>query len=330
MFPLRTEITSKSTELKIGLSSQVLTIGSCFSEVIGNKLIENKLKTLSNPFGTVFNPLSISRLLRLVLGSEILDKKLITENQGVWHHYDFHSSVWGKTKDELIANCKQKIEEVRLWLQQTDVLILTYGTAFAYFLKEQDLRLVSNCHKTPSSHFTKTLLDVPHIIDDFEATYHQLKAFNPNLNIVLTVSPVRHTKDTLELNQVSKSILKLAVYYLTERFKNLVYFPSYEIMLDDLRDYRFYKPDLIHPNELAEAYIYEKFEALFFEKELIDFIKNWKPVSMALRHRSQYEGTASHYKFLEDLLQKLLKLNSKVYLEDEILDVKNKLLVYGK
>ena len=321
----RTEIESINSDFKIGIDSQILTVGSCFSEVIGGKFIENKQQTLSNPFGTVFNPLSISRLLRFALGLESIDEALVIENQGVWLHYDFHSSIWGKSKTELLENCSRKISEVKDWLQKTDVLMLTFGTAYCYFLKDYDLRLVSNCHKMPASHFTKALLDVPRIIDDFETLYDSLLELNQKLYIILTVSPVRHTRDTLEGNQVSKSVLRLSTYYLTEHFKNVSYFPAFEIMLDDLRDYRFYKPDLIHPNEQAENYIYEKFASAYFDKELTGFLKIWQSIRMGLNHKPQYIGTVSHQRFLEELLGKLLKLNLKIDLSAEILKIKSEL-----
>ena len=321
----RTEIESISSDFKIRIDSQTLTVGSCFSEVVGSKFIENKQKTLSNPFGTVFNPLSISRLLRFALGLESIDEALVIENQDVWLHYDFHSSIWGKSKTELLENCNRKILEVKDWLQKTDVLMLTFGTAYYYFLKDYDLRLISNCHKTPASHFTKALLDVPRVIDDFGELHDSLLKLNQKLHIILTVSPVRHTRDTLEGNQVSKSILRLATHYLTEHFKNVSYFPAFEIMLDDLRDYRFYKPDLIHPNEQAENYIYEKFASTYFDTELTDFLRIWQPIKMGLNHKPQHIGTVSHQRFLEELLEKLLKLNLKIDLSTEILKVRNKL-----
>ena len=321
----RTEIEVVNTDFKIGHHSQILTIGSCFSEVMGNRLIENKQRVLSNPFGTVFNPLSISRLLKFSLDLETINHDFITENQGVWLHYDFHSSVWGKSKTELLMNCEKKILEVRKWLQKTDVLMLTFGTAYAYFLNNHDLRLVSNCHKKPLSHFTKALLDVPRIIDDFEILYDSLIELNPELHIILTVSPVRHTRDTLEGNHISKSVLRLATHYLVEHFKNVNYFPALEIMLDDLRDYRFYKSDLIHPNEQAEAYIYEKFAITYFDKELNSLLKLWQPLRFALNHRPHYEGTVGHRLFLQDLLKKLIKLDPQINLQAEILEVKNKL-----
>ena len=319
----RTELLLPVSEPKISLSSRVLTLGSCFADVLGQQLKNNKLAVLSNPFGTVFNPLSIFKLLRQSLDNQLPDADLFVQNQDIWQHYDFHSSLWSNDRNSSIW--QTALQNTGDFLKNTDYLILTFGTAYGYFLKDQNLKLVANCHKTPSMQFTKALLNVPQMMDDFEDTYHLIKAQNPNLRVILTVSPVRHTRDTLPLNQVSKSVLRLACHYLQEHFADVPYFPSYELLLDDLRDYRFYKPDLIHPNEVAETYIFEKFAESFFDDDLKTFVAEWAKIRQSLWHRLQQTGTENHRLFLENLLKKLEKFGETTDVTAETRQVKAEL-----
>ena len=304
----RTELLLPTSDLKMGRSSRVLTLGSCFADVLGQQLKNNKLTVLSNPFGTIFNPLSIFKLLRQSLENQTPDANLFVQNQDVWRHYDFHSSLWSNDRNSPMWQIA--LQNTGDFFKKANYLILTFGTAYGYFLKQEDPQLVANCHKTPATQFTKALLSVSRIMDDFEATYNLLKAQNPNLQVIVTVSPVRHTRDTLPLNRVSKSVLRLASHYLQEHFADVSYFPSYELLLDDLRDYRFYKPDLIHPNEVAETYIFEKFAESHFSDDLKNFVAEWAKIRQALAHRPQQAGTANHRLFLENLLQKLEKIST--------------------
>ena len=315
----RTELTVPESPKKIALQTNVLTLGSCFAEVIGTKLVDNKIPTLANPFGTLFNPLSITKLLHHALDETLPDELLYVEHQGVWFHYDFHSSLWGRTQDELRQRLFAILQEVKQWLQQTDVLIITLGTAFVYRHLSSG-QLVANCHKTPNSAFQRELLRTEQIVEAFEGVLAQLPSF---LHVVFTVSPVRHTRDTLPLNAVSKSLLRVACHELSER--GHAYFPAYELLLDDLRDYRFYKSDLIHPNEQAEDYIFERFSNAYFTKELQKFIQEWQKIRQALGHRPLYPNTASHRQFLENLLQKLQKIASDVDVNPEIATVSEQL-----
>jgi hypothetical protein len=205
-------------------------------------------------------------------------------------------------------------------IPQTSNLILTFGTSFIYKLLNPQV-YVANCHKMPKNLFEKELLSVKDICRGFAVLYRELKEINPNLRIILTVSPVRHTKDGMAENQVSKSILRAACHYLTTDYEDVEYFPSYEIMMDDLRDYRFYKPDMIHPNEVAEQYIFEKFSETYFDENLKDFIKKWQPIQKALAHRPFDEKSESHQKFLKKLLKDLQEISTLVNVEKEISEI---------
>ena len=184
---------------------------------------------------------------------------------------------------------------------------------------------MANCHKMPQANFEKFLLTQKRIIESFEHFYNSLKKLNPACRIILTVSPVRHLKDTLELNSVSKSILRLSCHTLSQTFPDVAYFPAYEIMLDDLRDYRFYRPDMIHPSDQAVDYIWGKFGEAFFESETNDFIKEWKKIKAALDHKPFHPKEMAHQKFLLDLLGKLNLLKDKVDVGEEIGFVKGQI-----
>ena len=309
---------------KISLDSQILTVGSCFADVVGNQLRDNKLDILVNPFGTLFNPLSIFKILSPSYTQA--DERLYVENQKMWFHYDFHSQFISNSKGNLEAQINQTLYAINSLLPTTNHLIITFGTAFIYRLINPQI-YVANCHKMPNNLFEKELLSVKDICKGFAILYKELKEINPDLKIVLTVSPVRHTKDGIPENQVSKSILRAACHYLTTDYENVAYFPSYEVMMDDLRDYRFYKPDLIHPNEVAEQYIFEQFAEAYFDDNLKDFIKEWASIQTSLNHRPFNEKSENHQAFLKKLLGDLMKISGRVDVREEIYVVQTALSV---
>lgn len=313
----RTELTIPLSPSKLNHNSKVLTIGSCFSQVIGEKLLQNKFDTVVNPFGTVFNPISIFRLLENSVSNKFTILDSFVENKGAWFNYQVHSDVYGITKDALNSKLEEKIKQVNEYILKADTLIITFGTAFVYKLKYSN-EIVANCHKQPAANFTKELLTVEEIVTSFTKFFNQLKIQNSKFKIILTLSPVRHTKDTLILNSVSKSILRTACHELSERFSEVIYFPSYEIMLDDLRDYRFYKEDMIHPTAVAEEYIWNKFSDAYFEEGTKQIIKEWSSVSMALNHKPFREDTEEYKKFLAETLKRLELLNVKINVKKEI------------
>ena len=327
MTTFRTTFQIPEVEHKISLDAQLITLGSCFADVVGNQLKDNKLPIEVNPFGTLFNPLSIFKILSPSYTQA--DERLYIHNPEAWVHYDFHSQFSANTKEELSESINQKLSDIHSRLtpvttaaHTSQFLILTFGTAFIYKLLNPQ-NYVANCHKMPNSLFEKQLLSVKDICKGFAILHKELKETNPNLRIILTVSPVRHTKDGMAENQVSKSILRAACHYLTTDYQDVEYFPSYEIMMDDLRDYRFYKPDMIHPNEVAEQYIFEKFSETYFDDDLKDFIKIWQPIRKALNHRPFNEKSASHQDFLRKLLGDLEGIGGLVDVQSEIETVKS-------
>jgi len=321
----RTEIEVSPSRFHIGTDSKIMTVGSCFSEVIGSQLTDNKIQCLCNPYGTVFNPSSIFKLVSNSLQSQPVFKHLMLENAGIWQHYDYHSQFYAHSREELELMLNQTNRKAQQFLKKTNFLIITFGTAIVHQLKENSL-IVANCHKAPATNFKKEILSVKDILLRFRGMYEQLKMHNNKIKILLTVSPVRHTRETLQLNSVSKSILRTACYHIEQDFNDVHYFPSYEIMMDDLRDYRFYQSDMIHPNEQAEKYIFEKFSETYFTEGLNSFLKEWNKVKMSLNHRPIQTDTPAHQKFLTDLLEKLDGFSDKFDVTHEKEKVRSQLI----
>ncbi|GAB3955875.1 GSCFA domain-containing protein [Spirosoma harenae] len=302
-----------------------MTIGSCFAEVMGNRLVDNKLSILNNPFGTIFNPISIAKLVTMALYGQKPDENRYLERDGVWFHYDFHSSLWGTSQDELRVKLIATLEQTAAAIRKADFMLLTLGSAVVYRHIETG-KVVANCHKMPGSLFEKYLYQIDHLRDDMARLMKTLHKVNPKLNVLLTVSPVRHTRDTLPINNVSKSILRVIAHELTVWNNWITYFPAYELMMDDLRDYRFYEADLIHPNAQAHDYIFGKFAECAFDDELRRFISDWAQVMKSLVHRPLYgDKNPAHQRFLNNLLAQLQALSKQIDVSAELVEVQGRL-----
>jgi hypothetical protein len=320
-----TELNVIPSEWKINHQSKILTIGSCFADVLGNQLYSNKFPVLNNPFGTVFNPLAITKLLDLSIDGKPPHPALYHQNTDkIWLHHDFHSSLWSENRVELEEKLVEKQKKANQFLRNADVLVITLGTAFAYRHRATNM-LVGNCHKVPADRFVKELLHLDQINIGLEHLLFKLQSFRRDLKIILTVSPVRHTKDTLPLNQVSKSTLRLVCHRLAEKFRQVEYFPSYEIMVDELRDYRYYKPDLIHPNSVAEEYIFRAFADAFMDKPALEFMKDWEGIQKMLNHIPQHGFTESHLALLNILQGRLNELSRSVDLSNELIEINRRI-----
>ncbi|UZR94073.1 GSCFA domain-containing protein [Chondrinema litorale] len=301
----RTEISLHPPTKQISLKDKILTIGSCFSDNIGNLLQRYKFDTLVNPFGVIFNPISSLHLLQHAYMRHTLSNEKIIQNQGMFYHYDLHSEITSAEKDSLKSLIDKKIHETGEFLHKTDVLALTFGTAFVYRLLENK-EVVANCHKMPARYFHKELLTPEQIILAFNELHKKL---SPETTIILTISPIRHIKDTLPLNSVSKSVLRLACHHLSESHPNVFYFPAYEMMMDDLRDYRFYEADMLHPNDTAINYIWEHFSNLCITDKGNRFMHKWDKILKAIEHRPFHPYSEEHRHFLMNTLDKLKTIN---------------------
>jgi hypothetical protein len=324
MQSFRTEIKIDKGKHSISLKQDIITTGSCFSDAIGSRLVENKFTALVNPFGTTYNPVSIHKLLRAALNKAHPASHSYFENNGLYAHYDFHSGFSNPEKGVVEEKVKSAIQGAHDFLKTAHWIIITYGTAWV-FKRNDTGDLVANCHKVPMQNFTKELLTEKKILESFEGLYQNLKAVNPSCKIMLTVSPVRHIKDSLQLNSLSKAVLRVACNTLTELHTDVVYFPAYEIMLDDLRDYRFYKSDMLHPNTDAEEYIWNKFSDSLLDGKTLEFLRKWKLVYASLQHKPFHGESASHQKFLTKLLAELQELNGTVNVDKEVAFVKDQL-----
>lgn len=320
----RTEISLEPSPFKINLKDKILTDGSCFSDSIGSQLEKMKFDTLANPFGVSYNPHSIHKVLRYAIHNQVVPDNTYLTHQELIANYDFHSSFSEIKKTAIERKIKETIGASHYFLKDTRWIFITYGSAWVYERTDTG-EIVSNCHKMPASGFTKSLLSQKKVLESFDAFYRDLKSFNPTCKIILTVSPVRHIKDTLQLNSVSKSVIRLACQTISETYTDAFYFPSYEIMLDDLRDYRFYTSDMIHPSSEAEEYIWNKFSDCYFDSSTKEFIKQWKPIYTALQHKAFHSGTAAHQSFLTKTLAQLEELSKTVNVDKEIEMIKSQI-----
>jgi hypothetical protein len=313
----RTELHPSPFTRRISLTHPLLTLGSCFSENIGKRLDENKFTVLVSPFGTVYNPVSIFHLITLALDNRQPDEEGYGQRDDVYFHYDFHSSFSSLDQHTLHQSLQQTIALTHQFLKATRWIILTFGTAWVY-VHQATGKVVANCHKMPGHLFHKELLSQKKIIGSFNDLYTKLHALNPGVEIILTVSPVRHLRDTLEGNSISKSVLRIVCHTLSITYPHVHYFPAYELLLDDLRDYRFYASDLIHPSEEALEYIWQKFIATCMDEQAQSFITEWTSIRQALAHRPFLPGSQAHKTFVLNTLQRLEKLSSIVNVRPEM------------
>ncbi len=321
----RTELPIAPATEQLSRTARVLTLGSCFADSIGSRLAAHKVDALVNPFGTIFQPLALGRLLRAAAGEEVDWQQHLVEARGRWQSYDLHGSIGADSPVALLQTIQETMRRTGEFLRNADVVLLTLGTAWAYRLRETG-ELVNNCHKQPADLFVRELLTPDDIINGLAETHAYLRRINPALRFILTVSPVRHLKETLPLNAVSKSVLRVATHFVSDLLPGVAYFPAYELLMDDLRDYRFYAPDMLHPSEVAEDYIWEKFARAYFDAEFGRFRKEWAAIRQSLEHRPLHAGGPEHRQFLESTLEKLEQLSlRKVTVAAELQQVRTQL-----
>lgn len=310
----RTEFSLPKSTFNIAHNSSVFMMGSCFSEHIGAKLSERKFKVLSNPYGILFNPASIARALHDIIDKSVYKVSDLVENNGIFHSLSHHGRFSGIDAQSVLNQINNDIATAHNFLKTAEVIFITYGTAWAYsYNVDSDMKgsVVGNCHKLPASNFTKQLLDVETIVNDFKQLTEKLRNFNENAQIVFTLSPVRHLRDGFEENQISKSVLRLAIHNLVESLDKTSYFPAYELIIDDLRDYRFFEEDMVHPNKQAVNYVWEKFAASFFDESTIAIIKKIEQFTAAINHRPQFPESEAHQKFIAKLNNEIARFETE-------------------
>ena len=294
-------------------------MGSCFSQNIGQRLEDLKYNICNNPFGVLYNPMSIRNSLALLFNNYVFQADDLSLHQGLWHSFQHHSSFSHPDKDTCLATINSKLEEARNMVKDADLFIFTFGTAWVYELANTG-QVVSNCHKVPAENFNRRRLALSEIVDRMKELFDYLKSIKPNLNIILTLSPIRHLKDGFVDNNISKSTLLLAIHELVEKLDYIHYFPAYEILIDDLRDYRFYDRDLLHPNEIAVDYVWDHFVASYLSERENSLRKTIQKIKAAKSHRAFNPTSAEHQKFIKKQLKQIEQLKKStphINLKDE-------------
>lgn len=252
----RTKVELPAKGPKIQHTDRLMIWGSCFSEHIGNLLAEHKFSCDVNPFGVLYNPMSIATSIQCLLKKALYREKDLREEQGIWYSLMHHSTFSSHKEEDCLQKINQRIAQGHEHLNQADWIIFTWGSSFVYTWKENG-EIVGNCHKLPSRLFERKMVSADEITAIYLPLLQELKAVRPNLQCLFTVSPIRHLKDGLHGNQLSKANLLIAIDQICRQMDFCHYFPSYEIMIDELRDYRFYADDMMHPSPLATQYIWE-------------------------------------------------------------------------
>jgi lysophospholipase L1-like esterase len=310
----RTNIQLKPERNLIDYGSKLFLIGSCFSENISKKLKFYKFQTYSNPFGILFNPIAIETCITDAINEKVYTEKEVFQLNERWHCFDAHSDLSAADKTVLLENLNSAIHTSNKQLKTASHLIITLGTAWVYRFIETD-KIAGNCHKVPQKKFLKELLTVEEITASLDNIITLVKAINPTINILFTVSPVRHLKDGFVENSQSKSHLITAIHQITDAKNQLFYFPSYEIMLDDLRDYRFYAEDMLHPNQTAVNYIWNQFKNVWITENVLGIMNDVETVQKGLAHKPFNPNSEQHLLFLQKLNEKILALKNSYKIE---------------
>ncbi|MFT5238763.1 MAG: hypothetical protein ACI9M9_002377 [Flavobacteriaceae bacterium] len=308
---LQTRIPLDPELQQIDYESKILLMGSCFTENIGERLVFYKFQNLINPFGIVFHPLAIEKLITRAINEDLYtETDLIFQNEQ-WHCFEVHSSLSHHRKDDFLSGLNEKLKQLREYLLTATHIIFTYGTAWVYRYIETD-SIVANCHKIPQKKFLKELLTVEEISASIENTLILIKDINPQVKFIHTISPVRHLKDGFVENAISKAHLISGLHELIAPQKSIYYFPAYEIMMDELRDYRFYNEDMVHPNKTAITIIWEQFTKVWIASETEELQKEIAGIQAGLLHRPFNPKSEAHRLFLKDLQQKIVSLKLRL------------------
>jgi hypothetical protein len=303
MNTFRTVFDVPGSEHKISYQSKSFYTGSCFTENIGNYLQALKFPVCVNPFGILYNPMSIFESLRSLINKKEFTKEDLILNKDIWCSLHHHGRFSDTDKNNCLDNINRTGSSASEFLKKAGFLFITFGTSYAYRHKEKKM-IVANCHKFPAPHFEKILLDVDTIVHEFKSLEKLLLKFNPDIKIILTVSPVRHINDGIVENQLSKSILHVAIHKIISDTKNCFYFPAYELQMDDLRDYRFYGADMAHPNEIAIGYIRKKFIETYIDKDSQNILAEIEKLLAAKNHRTFHPESITSKAFLNSHAKK--------------------------
>lgn len=311
---LRTEIELPVSKVKIDPGKPAVLLGSCFSDNIGRRMRRCRWDALVNPGGVLFNPSSIAAHLELALIAmempDLLPELIansIFESDGVYHSWLFDSTMSALSAQDCVDKCRGAIVNLYKVMRKADLLVLTFGSSFVYHLAGNESLIVANCHKQPASLFGRRMLDFDEVVNKYAQLINRLGQINPHMEIVLTVSPVRHIKDGLHANTMSKGMLLSVADCLCSNFDQCSYFAAYEIMLDDLRDYRFYASDLVHPSEIAVDYIWRRFCEVYLDEKSRKLLEVGERLTLRQEHRSVIADAPSSIRFANETGEMLKK-----------------------
>jgi hypothetical protein len=301
---------TKESRNPISYDSKIVLLGSCFSEHIGNLLSFYKFQTTQNPFGILFHPKAIEQLITNAINEkEYTEEDLFLWNE-CWHSFDTHSNLSASSKETVLHSLNDATKRTHQQIKTATHIVITLGTAWVYRHIESD-NIVANCHKVPQKKFLKELLSVEEVAESLEATKTLIKSINNTASITFTVSPIRHLKDGFIQNQQSKAHLIAAVHQVVDGGRSASYFPSYEIMMDELRDYRFYAEDMIHPNKTAITYIWNRFKETWISEHADTVMERIQKIQQGLSHKPFHPDSEAHLQFLDRLHKDISNLQKE-------------------
>ena len=307
---LRTTFNIPSSINRITYNDPAMFIGSCFATSIGRQFEAGRMPVLINPSGTVYNPVSVCNTLDTITSGRKYDTGDLYNHSGTWISFDHYTDFSSANPEEILEKMNRRSEEALEFISRSKFLFITFGTARVFRFNKSG-KIVSNCHKIPASEFTNELLSAEAITALWVDQLDRLNTLFPELKVIFTISPVRHWKDGAHGNQVSKSVLFLAVEKLLEHPVRPDYFPAYELVMDDLRDYRFYETDMLHISSLAIDYIWKAFSHCYFDNATINLWKEVSKISMAVSHRIQTDSPDQIRKFAETIIKRIDAISFK-------------------
>jgi hypothetical protein len=297
------EFSPKPFNTKIVHQDNLLLIGSCFTENIGSKFKLNKFSVLENPNGILFNPISIAKSITSYIENKTFKQDDLFYENELWNSWEHHTRFSDVDLDVCLNRINASQQQAHQFLKTADWVFITLGSAFVYELENKSV--VANCHKVPTDKFKKKLLSVEDVLAVLDNVMHRIFMHNPTVKIMFTISPVRHLRDGFVENNRSKAVLIQAVHHLVNKFSKLFYFPAYELVIDDLRDYRFYAEDLVHPNYSATNYVWDKLVDCCIDENTIQLMKQLNEINAAVNHKSFNPTTEAHQKFIDSTLSKI-------------------------
>lgn len=307
---MRTEVNIERSDSPFGYGKGIVFMGSCFSEHIGERLVQRKFDIDLNPFGVLYNPVSIASGIQRLIQREPYREDDLFYHQGWWHSFDHHSTFSNADRQECLDKINHRLNLSSEYLRQSEYLFVTFGTARVFHQKSTG-KVVSNCHQVPAREFETQLLRVGDIVRMYSMLIQEIATINRKLKWVFTISPVRHWKNGPEVNQVSKATLLLAVSELKERLSQVGYFPAYEIFMDDLRDYRYYADDMIHPGSQGLEYTWKKFTDTYIDSEALQLMKSVEALIRGKNHRPRNPGSDEYREFLSKQYEMTKKLSDE-------------------